>query len=190
MPLRPARHRRSGVSFAARVLGPPMLPLGSPHARAAQCMCYCPVRLLGLPSATPPYLYAGSPRSLMDQCHCTVRVLGPPVLISLYSPRARAAWCVCQCSVRLPGLPNATPPTCRLYHYTTRVALVRSLGPPFPSPGLPYRPLRPADTPTAPQTALARPLRRLWVRHGAGLPTWPALQANGPRRPMGRATQR
>ena len=199
MPLRPSRHRRSygldhttalttvlgcaGVHFAARVLGPPSVSIAvqpacsdcpvyvlllsppartaqchplptsytglprspdepvstarsacsghpvlvllcSPRARAARCVCQCSVRLPGLPNASPPTIpdvsitRRPSPRSLTNRSACSDR----PVLVSLCSPRARAAQCVCHCSVRLPGLPSAALPTCRFYYYTARGA--------------------------------------------------------------------
>ena len=70
VPLRPSQHRRSygldhttalatvfccaGVHFAARVLGLPSVSVAvQPACRTAQRMCYCSVRLPGLPSAIP-----------------------------------------------------------------------------------------------------------------------------------------
>ena len=149
--------------------------LPSPPARTAQCHPSLPLCLITT--------------VLREQGHCTVRVLGPLVLMSLCSPRARAARCVCQCSVRLPGLPNATPPTCRLCCHT-HVALVRSLGPSLSIPRFASRPYARLTRPRPPARPALLAANRSWVRHGAGPSTWPALQADGPRRPMRRITQR
>ena len=104
-----------------------------------RCLCRCAARVLGLHGVRADGQSACSdcpvpplPTSMPD--HHSPREPG-----SLCGPRARAARCLCRWSVRLLGLPNATPPTCRLCCHT-HVALVRSLGPPFSIPRFASRP--------------------------------------------------
>ena len=170
-----------------------MLGLPSVCATAQSACPDCPV-------PPPPYLVLyrmspshGGPLHGLLTNRCPLR--GPP---------ARTAQCWYRCAARMLGLPSVCataqsacpdcpmPPLLPVVSTITPpvvpVALVRNLGLPFPSPGSRLAgPLRPADTPTAPAPPAAT---RSWSQHGAGPPTWPAPQADGPRRPMGRITQR
>ena len=177
-----------------------MLGLPSVCATAQSACPECPV-------PPPPYLVLyrmspshGGPHHGLLTNRCPLR--GPP---------ARTAQCWYRCAARMLGLPSVcataqyacpdcpVPPSLPVVSTITApvvpagpVALVRNLGLPFPSPGSRLAgPLRPTDTPTAPGLPPGPPAAtRSWFRHGAGPSTWPALQADGPRRPMGRITQR
>ena len=121
---------------------PVLVSLCSPPARTAQCMCYCSVRLPGLPSATPSLPRIPDHHGpLMNRC-------------PLRGPRARATQCLYRCAARVLGLHGVCasaqsacpdcpmPPLLPVVSTITPpsvpagpVALVRNLGLPFPSPG-------------------------------------------------------